>query len=154
MTVSPHRPHASPGRRDLPAGTAIALAAGLFATSLAAPAATQSDPSRQSEASLAASIEVPVAMVGALSEGAGFVVSAVQASGESVAVTISAVGIGASVVVTLSAYAVAQLGIAVGTVVKATVVAAGWMLSAAGEVLCFIANPQAQRQIHSRRLTP
>lgn len=126
---------------------------GLLALSAPAHAATQSDAvSRQSEASLAASVEVPVAMTEALSAGAGFSVAAIEASGETVALTISAVAGGASAVVVVSAELARALGIAVGTAVVVTAVSAGWILSVAGESLCFIANELARPHLHSRRL--
>ena len=116
-------------------------------------AATQSDAaSRQSEASLAASVEVPVAMAEALSAGAGFSVTALEASGGAVALTVSAVGAGASAVIVVSAEIARALGIAVGTAVVATAVSTGWILSVAGESLCFIANALARPHLHSRRL--
>lgn len=115
-------------------------------------ATIQSDAaSRQSESSLAASVEVPVAVAHALSKGAAFVVTAVDASVEGVAVTVSAVAIGVSFVVHLSAEAAEGIGV-VGTAVSVTVVATGWLLSAAGEVLCFIANDGVRQHIHSRRI--
>ncbi|MCI4569445.1 hypothetical protein [Lysobacter sp. CFH 32150] len=118
-------------------------------------AAVQSDAaSRQSEASLAASIDVPAAVAAALSEGGKFVVASVAASGETVAVTVSAVGVGASFVVYIAAETVRELGIAAGTAISVTAVASGWLLSAAGEVLCFIANESARVHVHSRQVTP
>ena len=116
-------------------------------------AATQSDAaSRQSDASLAASVEVPVAMAEALSAGAGFSITAVEASGGTVALTVSAIGAGASAVVVVSAEVARTLGIAVGTVVVATAVSTGWILSVAGESLCFVADALARPHLHSRRL--
>ena len=116
-------------------------------------AATQSDAaSRQSDASLAASVEVPVAMAAALSAGAAFSITAVEASGGAVALTVSAVGAGASAVVLVSAEVARALGIAVGTAVVVTAVSTGWILSVAGESLCFIANALARPHLHSRRL--
>ena len=116
-------------------------------------AAIQSgEASRQSEASLAASIEVPVAVLGALSEGGKFVVKSVAASGTMIAVTVSAVGVGASFVVYLAKESVHKLGIVAGTAISVTAVASGWLLSAGGEVLCFIANDAARAHIHSREL--
>jgi hypothetical protein len=116
-------------------------------------AATQSDAvSRHSEASLAASVEVPVAVAEALSAGAALSVTAVEASGGAVALTVSAVGAGASAVVRVSAEMARALGIAVGTVVVVTAVSAGWILSVAGESLCFVANELARPHLHSRRL--
>jgi hypothetical protein len=108
--------------------------------------------SRQSESSLAASVEVPVAVAHALSEGAAFVVTAVDASVEGVAVTVSAATAGVSFVVHLSAEAAEGIGIVVGTAVSVTVIATGWLLSTAGEVLCFIANDGVRQHIHSRRI--
>jgi len=138
-------PHRTPlFRRVLPA---------LFVAAAPAFAATQSDAaSRQSDASLAASVEVPVAMAEALSAGAGFSVTAVEASGGAVALTISAVGAGASAVIVLSAEVARALGIAVGTAVAVTAVSTGWILSVAGESLCFVANALARPHLHSRRL--
>lgn len=115
-------------------------------------AAPQSDgASRQSQASLAASVEAPIAVTHALSHGAAAVVSGVAAVGGSVAVTVSMTAVGASFVVYLSAEAIRRLGIAVGTAISVTVVATGWILSAAGEALCFIANDAARPHIHSHR---
>lgn len=127
----------------------ICAAAGLAFPAAAAP---QSDgASRQSQASLAASVEVPVAVTHALSHGAAAVVSGIAAVGGSVAVTVSLAAAGASFVVYLSAEAIRRLGIAVGTAVSVTVVATGWVLSAAGEALCFIANEAVRPHIHSHR---
>lgn len=127
----------------------ICAAAGLAIPAAAAP---QSDgASRQSQASLAASVEVPVAVTHALSHGAAAVVSGVAAVGGSVAVTVSLAAAGASFVVYLSAEAIRRLGIAVGTAVSVAVVATGWVLSAAGEALCFIANEAVRPHIHSHR---
>jgi hypothetical protein len=119
---------------------------------LPAAAAPQSDgASRQSQASLAASIEVPIAVTHALSHGAAAVVSGVAAVGGSVAVTISVATAGASFVVYLSVEAVRRLGIVAGTAISVTVVATGWILSAAGEALCFIGNDAVRPHIHSHR---
>lgn len=119
---------------------------------LPAAAAPQSDgASRQSQASLAASIEVPIAVTHALSHGAAAVVSSVAAVGGSVAVTVSVATVGASFVVYLSVEAIRRLGIAVGTAISVTIVATGWILSAAGEALCFIGNDAVRPHIHSHR---
>jgi len=121
----------------------------------AASAALQSDAlSRQSDASLMASVEVPVAMAEALSAGAALSVTAVEASGGVVALTISAAGAGASALVHVSAEAARALGIVVGTVVVVTAVSTGWVLSVAGESLYFVANALTRPHLHSRRLLP
>jgi len=130
----------------------LLLATALFAATVPARGAVQSDgASRHSQASLAASIEVPATVVHALSHGASAVVSGVAAVGGSVAVTVSATVAGASFVIYLSVEAVRRLGIAVGTAISVTAVATGWLLSAAGETLCFIANDSVRPHIHSHR---
>jgi hypothetical protein len=141
----------NPLRRSKFRVTAFAI---LLATaSMPVWATIQSDAaSRQSESSLATSVEVPVAVTHALSEGAAFVVTAVDASVEGVAVTVSTAAVGMSFVVHLSAEAAEGVGIVVGTAISVTVLATGWLLSAAGEVLCFIANDGVRQHIHSRRI--
>lgn len=139
--------------RSLTLALAAALSGGL---ALPAPAAPQSDgASRMSEASLAASIEVPVAVIHALGHGASAVVAGVAVVAGSVAVTVSvaAAGVvaGASFVVYLSAELVKRLGIAIGAAISVAAVSTGWILSAAGEALCFIANDAARPHIHSHR---
>ncbi|PPJ41810.1 MULTISPECIES: hypothetical protein [unclassified Pseudoxanthomonas] len=139
--------------RSLTLALATALSGGM---TLPAHAAPQSDgASRMSQASLEASIEVPVAVIHALGHGASAVVTGVAVVAGSVAVTVSvaAAGVvaGASFVVYLSVEAIRRLGIAVGTAISVAVVATGWILSAAGEALCFIANDAARPHIHSHR---
>ena len=123
---------------------------------LPAHAAPQSDgASRMSQASLEASIEVPVAVIHALGHGASAVVTGVAVVAGSVAVTVSVAAAGvvgaASFVVYLSAEAIKRPGIAVGTAISVAAVSTGWILSAAGEALCFIANDAARPHIHSHR---
>ncbi|WP_165967299.1 hypothetical protein [Luteimonas aestuarii] len=137
---------------DLKAAMVIAMSLAYMG---AAGAATQSDAlSRQSDASLMASVEVPVAMAEALSAGAALSVTAVDASGGVVALTISAAGAGASALVQVSAEMARALGIAVGTVVVVTAVSTGWVLSVAGESLYYVANALTRPHLHSRRLLP
>lgn len=128
----------------------IALPAGRPAS-----AAVQSDAaSRQSATSLDASVEVPVAAAHALSQGAEFSVVAVGASGQAVAVTLSAAAAGTSLVVKLSAEQAGKLGLSVGASVVVTAVAAGWLISdAAGRVFCFVPDERARRHLHSHRLS-
>jgi hypothetical protein len=139
--------------RSLTLALVTALSGGI---ALPAHAAAQSDgASRLSQASLEASIEVPVAVIHALGHGASAVVTGVAVVAGSVAVTVSVAAAGvvgaASFVVYLSAEAIKRLGIAVGTAVSVAAVATGWILSAAGEALCFIANDAARPHIHSHR---
>jgi hypothetical protein len=146
--------------RPLTLALAAALSGGM---ALPAHAAPQSDgASRMSQASLEASIEVPVAVIHALGHGASAVVTgvavvagsvAVVAGSVAVTVSVAAAGVvgAASFVVYLSAEAIKRLGIAVGTAISVAAVSTGWILSAAGEALCFIANDAARPHIHSHR---
>ncbi len=143
--------------RTMPSTPIFRLAMGVLALGclLVPPADAQSDASqRQSEASLMASAEVPVAVVGALAQGGKFVVSGVAASGAAAVVTISVVGIGASFVLHLSAEAVKSLAIATGQSLEVVAVSGGWLLMASGEALCFIADDVTRTHVHSRKLTP
>ena len=120
---------------------------------LVPPADAQSNASmRQSEASVMASVDVPLAIVGALAQGGKFVVSGVAASGAAVAVTVSVVGLGASFVVYLSAEAVKSLAIAAGKTLEVAAVSGGWLLMTAGEALCFIADDVARTHVHARQI--
>jgi uncharacterized protein YoaH (UPF0181 family) len=109
--------------------------------------------SRASEASLAASVEVPIAAASALAAGSEFVVTGVVASGTVVAVTVSAVGVGASFVVYLSVEAVKALGLSAGHALEAVAVSGGWLLMASGEAICFVADEATRTHIHSREIT-
>lgn len=139
--------------QDSPRRVALSwLVAPLLLLAMPAGAAVQSDgASRHSQASLAASVEVPVAAVSALAHGSAAVVSGVGAAAGSVAVTVSLGVAGASFVVYLSADVVRRLGLAVGTALSVTAMASGWLISAGGEALCFVANDAARPLFHSRR---
>jgi hypothetical protein len=135
----------------------LVLVAAAMAGSLAgmpARAAVQSDGlSRQSAASLDASVEVPVAAANALSQGAKFSVTAIEASANGVAVTISAAAAGTSFVVALSAAQAKELGLKVGWAVVVTVVAAGWLISDGHlNIICFVPNDRARALTHSARM--
>jgi hypothetical protein len=120
---------------------------------LVPPADAQSDASlQQSQASLMASVEVPVAVIGALAEGGKFAVSGVAASGATVAVTVSVVGLGASFVVHLGAEAAKSLAIATGKALEVVAVSGGWLLMTAGEALCFVADEVTRAHVHSRQM--
>lgn len=139
-------------RWSFPLVLVVSAAAGLLAGTPAFAAAQSDGASRQSEASLAASVEVPAAVSLALSEGGKFAITGIGASAQGVAVTVSAVGVGASFVVYLSAEAAKAVGLRVGQAVVVSAVAAGWVLSAGGQALCFIPNDRARELLHSRRI--
>lgn len=145
---NPHHP-----RRLRPASLAATLAICVATLMLPPAEAEDAGPSRPSALSAAASVEVPVAVLGALSEGGRFVVESLVVSGAVVVVTVSAVGVvGASFVVTLAAGAVVVTGLAVGTVLEVVAVSGGWLLEAAGETLCFIADDHTRAHLRSREL--
>jgi hypothetical protein len=107
---------------------------------------------RQSQASVMASAEVPVAVLHALAQGGKFVITGVAIVGGVAAITVSGVGLGASFVVHLSVEAVGRLAIATGKAVEVVAVSGGWLLMAAGEALCFIADDATRTHVHSRAL--
>ena len=120
---------------------------------LVPPADAQSDASvRQSQASVAASVEVPVAVVSALAQGGRFVITGIAVVGGVAAITVSGVGLGASFVVHLSLEAVKRLAIGAGMAVEAVAVSGGWLLMAGSEALCFVADEAARPHVHSRKL--
>lgn len=139
--------------RPVPLAAALAVSLGTLLLPPPGAAAENADPSRQSQVSAAASVEVPVAVLGALSEGGEFVVQSLVVSGAVVVVTVSAVGVvGASFVVTLAAGAVHALGLVVGGALEVATVSGGWLLRSAGETLCFIADDHARAHLRSREL--
>jgi len=109
-----------------------------------ATAFAQSDAiSRQSDASLRASAQVPVAMVDASSAGGRFSVTSFEASGEAVVLTLSVAGLATSAVIVVSAELVRRLGIVAGTAIGVVAVSGGWLLSVAGEAVAFVADAAA-----------
>lgn len=139
--------------RHMPLRYRIAAAVLALGCLLIPPADAEPGASRASEASLAASVEVPIAAVSALAAGSEFVVTGVVASGTVVAVTVSAVGVGVSFVVYLSVEAVKALGLSAGHALEAVAVSGGWLLMASGGALCFIADEATRTHIHSREIT-
>lgn len=109
-------------------------------------------PSRQSGASLAASVEVPAAVLVALSEGGRFVVQSVDASAGVIVVAVSGVAEAASFTVRLSGAVIAGAGIVAGTAVSVTAVASGWLLYAGSEAIAFVADASVRPHVHSRRI--
>ncbi|MBL8264559.1 MAG: hypothetical protein JNM58_19260 [Xanthomonadaceae bacterium] len=130
------------------AATVLAVSCLLIPPADAAPGASV----RASEASLAASVEVPIAAVSALAKGSEFVVTGLAVSGVMVAVTVSAVAGGASFVVYLSVEAVKALGLSAGHALEAVAVSGGWLLMASGTAICFVADEATRTHIHSREI--
>jgi uncharacterized protein YaaW (UPF0174 family) len=55
--------------------------------------------------------------------------------------------------VALSGRAASEVAVEVGTVVALSVIGTGVLLSAAGEVLCFIPNELGRALLHNERIT-
>lgn len=143
---------ALPLLRHMPLRYRIAAAVLTLGCLLIPPADAQPGASRASEASLAASVEVPIAAVSALAKGSEFVVTGLAVSGVMVAVTVSAVAGGASFVVYLSVEAVKALGLSAGHALEAVAVSGGWLLMASGTAICFVADEATRTHIHSREI--
>lgn len=121
----------------------------------------------QSEASMVLSA-LPVASVLGLSTAAGAVVAlpaalsvggavlvvrAVEASARGTVYVLERASDGARVSVELLAGGTVAASVAVGTVVTVSVIAAGTILSAAGEVLAYIPNEIGKALLYNERLT-
>ena len=148
------------------AGLVTALALGPWAT---APARAQS------EASLVLSTLPVASVVGTASAAAGsaaagavglsvlpaalavsgavLVVKAVEVSVTGTVIVLERVSDGARASVALSGQAASGLALGVGTVVAVSVIGAGVVLSAAGELLCFIPNALGRALLHNERVT-
>jgi hypothetical protein len=130
-----------------------ALCALALASVLLQPAFAQSDHvSRASSASLGALGEVPSAALELVAAGAQFSVVAMRPLGESIELVLEAGGRGVSFAFRVSTDVGARLGIAIGTVVTTTAVAAGYVLSIAGTVVAFIPSAATEALIHHREL--
>lgn len=105
------------------------------------------------------SIGVPIASaaVGAgllLSAGVGLTVVAVQAASAGTVWVLERASDGARIVLRLSVTGAQAVSLGVGTAVLVTAVSTGWLLSAAGEVICFVPNELGATLIHHERITP
>lgn len=98
----------------------------------------------------AVAVAVPVALT---VSGATLVVKAVEASARGTVWVLERASDGARVSVEWTGRAAHAASIAVGTAVTVSVIAAGAVLSAAGEVLCFIPNGLGQGLLHHKRVT-
>ena len=131
---------------------AVACAA-LLAGTAAAPARAHgglSEASALSMLPLAVSVAAPALV---LSAGAGLTVVAVQASGEATVWVLERASDGARASVTVSGAVAGGASLLVGTAVAVTAVSAGWVLSAAGQVIAFVPNEIGKALLHNERIT-
>lgn len=85
--------------------------------------------------------------------GAVLVVKAVEVSARGTVIVLERASDGARASVELSGRAASGVAASVGTVVVVSVIGAGVVLSAGGEVLCFIPNELGRALLHNERLT-
>ena len=137
----------------------LLLAASLSAALVSAPARAQSEASLVLSALPVASVvgagaaavsAVPAALA---VSGAVLVVKAVEVSARGTVIVLERASDGARASVELSGRAASGVVTGVGTAVAVSVIGAGVVLSAAGEVLCFIPNELGRALLHNERLT-
>lgn len=147
----------------------LLLAASLSAALVSAPARAQSEASLVlsalpvasvvgAGAAVAGSAVAGAAAVSAVPaalavSGAVLVVKAVEVSARGTVIVLERASDGARVSLELSGRAASGVVAGVGTAVAVSVIGAGVVLSAAGEVLCFIPNELGRALLHNERLT-
>jgi hypothetical protein len=104
------------------------------------------------------SIGVPIASAAAgaglvLSAGVGLTVVAVQVASTGTLWVLERASDGARIVLRLSATGAQAVSVGVGTAVLVTATSTGWLLSAAGEVICFVPNELGAALIHHERIS-
>jgi len=130
-----------------------------FALALATTSPAQAhDPSRDLSAASGLSLSVPVAISVAapsavLVSGAAFTVVAVEALAEGTVWVLERASDGARFSVRFGSQVVGASVVVAGTLVVTTVVAAGCVLSAAGEAIAFIPNEIGRSLIYDERIT-
>jgi hypothetical protein len=141
------------------------LAASLSAALVSAPARAQSEASLVLSALPVASVvgagsavagsaaAVSVVPAALAVSGAVLVVKTVEVSVRGTVIVLERASDGARASVELSGRAVSGVAASVGTVVVVSVIGAGVLLSAAGEVLCFIPNELGRALLHNERVT-
>ncbi len=143
----------------------LLLAASLSAALVSAPARAQSEASLVlsalpvasvvgAGAAVAGSAAAVSAVPAALAvSGAVLVVKAVEVSARGTVIVLERASDGARVSLELSGRAASGVVAGVGAAVAVSVIGAGVVLSAAGEVLCFIPNELGRALLHNERLT-
>ncbi len=99
---------------------------------------------------IAVSVAAPAVV---LSAGAVFSVAAVYTVAEGTVWVLERASDGLRFSVTVASMAAGGLSLAVGTVVTATALSTGWVLSAAGQAICFIPNEIGRALLHNERVT-
>ena len=120
-----------------------------------APAAAHGGAEASAASSLSLAFPVAVLSVApAVILGAGVVLTviAVEAAASGTVWLVRRASDGVSASLHISGHIAASAAIGVGTALSVTLVAAGWLLSAAGEVICLIPNALGESLLHNERL--
>jgi hypothetical protein len=134
------------------------LAATLALATFALPVHAHRDPSADLSAASGLSLSVPVAIsvtapAALLVSGAAFTVVAIQTLAEGTVWVLERASDGLRVSVRFGSEVAGVSAVAVGTVIVTTIVAAGCVLSAAGEAIAFIPNELGRSLLHDERIT-
>ena len=141
------------------------LAASLSAGLVSVPARAQSEASLVLSAlpvasvvgvagsAAAGAVAVSALPVALTVSGAVLVVKAVEVSARGTVIVLERASDGARASVELSGRAASGVAASAGTAVAVSVIGAGVLLSAAGEVLCFIPNELGRALLHNERIT-
>jgi len=129
---------------------ATAVAASLALVGHAGAQSTMSEASALSALPIAVSVAAPVIL---LSAGATLVVVAVDATATGTVWVLERASDGARASVRLAGQGIAGVSLAVGTVVVATALSTGWVLSAAGQAIAFIPNEIGRTLLYNERIT-
>ncbi|MGM9487602.1 hypothetical protein [Ideonella sp. YS5] len=143
--------------RSFPMRAAV-LAAAVALGSFALPSQAHPNPSADLSAASGLSLSVPVAISVAapsavLVSGAVFTVVAVQALAEGTVWVLERASDGLRISVRFGSEAAGASVAVVGTTIVVTTVAAGCVLSAAGEAIAFIPNELGRALLHEERIT-
>jgi hypothetical protein len=109
-----------------------------------------SDASALSALPVAVSVAAPVAV---LSAGAALTVVAVEATSAGTVWVLERASDGARASVTVSGAVVGGVSVVAGTAVLVTAFSAGWVLSAAGQAICFIPNEIGKALLYNERVS-
>ena len=143
----------------------ILLAAGLALALAAGPARAQSEASLVLSAlplasvvgvagsAVAGAVAVSALPVALTVSGAVLVVKTVEVSARGTVIVLERASDGARASVELTGRAASGVAASVGTAVAVSVIGTGVLLSAAGEVLCFIPNEIGHALLHNERIT-
>ena len=157
-----HQPFLQPGgpaRRAASALLNLGLACALLSPATLPTSAWARGESEAASVASGLSIGVPIASAAVgtgllLSAGVGLTVVAVQAASAGTVWVLERASDGARIVLRLSATGAQAVSLGVGTAVLVTAIGTGWLLSAAGEVICFVPNELGATLIHHERITP